>query len=108
MNTHTSLDKVDELHHFRLPHLPRKEPIYKILLKELLSQSTTPQWPIIPPLHKPCLSHVLDLISCQLSLLTCGQPHSQEYLIEFINEFLGVFLNLTPVEDSRVHSSEVL
>ena len=67
----------------------------------------SPQWPIIPPLHKPCLIHVLELISGQLGLLTCGYTHKQEYLTHFINELMGFFLNLRLVEGRRVHSSEV-
>ena len=104
---HTSFSKAYELHHLTIPHFPRKEPIKKSLLEDLPSQMTTSQGPIIPPLHKPCLSHVLKLISGQLGLYTCGKFHSQKYIIYLIDEFLGVFLNHRPIESRRVYSSEV-
>ena len=77
MNIHTSLAKVDEIHHFSLPHFTRKEPIKKSLLEDLPSQRTTSQGPIIRPLHKPCLSHIVEFLSGQLDHFTCGQHHSQ-------------------------------
>ena len=81
--------------------------IKKSLLEDLQSQRTTYQRSIVSPLHKPCLSHILEMISGQIGLLTLGQPYIKMHLIEIIDIFLGVFLNLRPVESKRVHSSEV-
>ena len=106
MNTHTSLVKVDEVHHFSFPHLARNKSIKKSLLEDLSSHRTTPQWPIISPLDEPCLRHVLELISGQLGLLTCGQPHTKEYLIDLIDKIIGVFFNLRPVKGRMIHPSE--
>ncbi len=47
------------------------------------------------------------MISGQIGLLTLGQPYIKMHLIKIIDIFLGVFLNLRPVESKRVHSSEV-
>ena len=61
----------------------------------------------IRQLHIPSLRHILEWVCGQLGLLTHGQPHSQNCLIDLIDELLGVLLNLRPVESRKVNSSEV-
>ena len=89
--------KVDKLHHLSLPHFPRKELLKKSLLEDLQSQRHTSQGPNISPLYKPCVSNVLEFTSVLLGLLICGKPHSEKYLIDFIDEFMEVFLNHRPI-----------
>ena len=60
-----------------------------------------------PSIAHTCLCHVLYLISSQLVLLTCGQPHIQKYFRDLIDKFLEDFINLRHVQIRRIYSSEV-
>ena len=107
MNNHTPLAEVNEFHHLGFSHLSREKLIKKCLLEDFISHRPSSKRSFISPLHIPCLGHILELVCGQLGLLICIHPHSIKYLVYLINKFLGVFLNLRPLEGRRIHPSDV-
>ena len=82
LHTHTSWMKVDELIHFGLLFLLRKEVINKIPSKHLRSDRTLSQVLIVSPLGVPCFIYILELIGWYLGLFIQSQPHRIKTLVD--------------------------
>ena len=59
LHTHTTLTKVYEFFEFSLPFVARKETIKESPYKNLLSDRTRSEGPIVSPLGLPCLSYII-------------------------------------------------